>query len=249
MAFGLLERMLTVQMTLDDFLRAIKRHSLDDYDDQGDSRDVRRTMEDQMGLESPQKRRCAPFALEVHPTRSRSTRAGQNSPLHHWVNFVEAAIPHEPTFIENLSGDGTVKSEDLGGGNDIFSIGKDLGGCGGGISAIGGDLGDSGVAARGENLSSGGSDFFASGGDFGDIGITARGEDLGGDGVSTIGRDLGYSVGAARDFGGGGVSTIGGDLGNGGGAARGENLADCGSDFFAAGGDISAVVLLLGVRT
>ncbi|PHT45895.1 putative plastid-lipid-associated protein 12, chloroplastic, partial [Capsicum baccatum] len=47
--------------------------------------------------------------------------------------------------------------------------------CGGGVSAIGGDLGDGGVAARGENLGGAGSDFFSSGGDFGNVGIAARG--------------------------------------------------------------------------
>ncbi|KAF3616767.1 hypothetical protein FXO37_34959 [Capsicum annuum] len=40
-ASELLERMVMGQVTLDDFLRAVKRHPLDDYDDQGDSRDIR----------------------------------------------------------------------------------------------------------------------------------------------------------------------------------------------------------------
>ncbi|KAF3643633.1 hypothetical protein FXO37_21891 [Capsicum annuum] len=80
-------------------------------------------------------------------------------------DFVEAAIPLEPTFTKNLSGDGTVaRGEDLGSGDDISSISKHLGGCGGDVSAIGEDLGDGGVAARGENLGGSGSDFFASGG-------------------------------------------------------------------------------------
>ena len=40
MTSRLLERMLTGQLILYDFLRAIKRHSLDDYDDKGDSRNI-----------------------------------------------------------------------------------------------------------------------------------------------------------------------------------------------------------------
>ncbi|PHT45274.1 Actin, muscle 2/4/4A [Capsicum baccatum] len=44
MAFRLLERMLMGQVTLDDFLTAIKRHPLDDYDDQGGSRDLHELM-------------------------------------------------------------------------------------------------------------------------------------------------------------------------------------------------------------
>ncbi|XP_047249946.1 PE-PGRS family protein PE_PGRS16-like [Capsicum annuum] len=131
-------------------------------------------------------------------------------------DFVKAEIPHEPTFIKNLSGCGTTdRGENLGGGDDVSSIGKDLGGCGGGVFAISRGLGDGSVAARGENLGGGSSDFFASSGDFGDVGVAATSEDLGG----------------------GGVSTIGGDLGNGGGVARDQYLAGCGSDFFAAGGD------------
>ncbi|KAM3339749.1 hypothetical protein P3S68_029618 [Capsicum galapagoense] len=73
-------------------------------------------------------------------------------------NFIEAAIPHEPTFSENLSGGGTARSEDLGGGDDVSSIGvaargEDLGGSGGG-GARSDDLG--GVndnSATGEDLS------------------------------------------------------------------------------------------------
>ncbi|KAF3670586.1 putative transcription factor-like [Capsicum annuum] len=123
-------------------------------------------------------------------------------------DFVEAAIPHEPTFTKHLSGCGTVdRGEDLGGGDDVSSIGKDLGGYCGGVFAISGGLGDGGIAARDENLGGGGGNFFANSGDFGDIGVSARGEDLGG----------------------GGVSTIGGDLNNGGAAARAQYLADCGS--------------------
>ncbi|PHU04636.1 Phosphatidylinositol/phosphatidylcholine transfer protein SFH8 [Capsicum chinense] len=64
MASELLERMLTGQETLDDFLMAIKGRPLDDYDDQGGSRDIREAKGRQTGLESPQKRTCAPSALE-----------------------------------------------------------------------------------------------------------------------------------------------------------------------------------------
>lgn len=43
----LLERMLTGQVTLDNFLMAIIRHPSDDYDDQSGSRDVREVKERQ----------------------------------------------------------------------------------------------------------------------------------------------------------------------------------------------------------
>ncbi|XP_047267991.1 uncharacterized protein LOC107867916 isoform X2 [Capsicum annuum] len=67
MAFGLLERMLTGQMTLEDFLRAIERRPLDDYDDQGDSRDVREANGRPNGVRKPSKEEMAPSALEGVP--------------------------------------------------------------------------------------------------------------------------------------------------------------------------------------
>ncbi|KAF3620308.1 hypothetical protein FXO37_33318 [Capsicum annuum] len=85
MASELLDEMLTGQETLDGFLMVIKRRPLDDYDDQGGSRDVGdRPREGKTEPESPRKRTCAPSALEVCPTRSRSARVGQNNPLYSW---------------------------------------------------------------------------------------------------------------------------------------------------------------------
>ncbi|KAF3657962.1 DUF21 domain-containing protein [Capsicum annuum] len=55
MAFGLLERMLTGQIILEDFLRDMERCPLDDYDDKGDSRDVREANGKQNEARNPPK--------------------------------------------------------------------------------------------------------------------------------------------------------------------------------------------------
>lgn len=66
-ASELLKRMLTGQKTLDDFLMAIKEHPLDDYDDQGGSRDVREAKGRKNGAKKPPKEDMCPIRFGGAP--------------------------------------------------------------------------------------------------------------------------------------------------------------------------------------
>ncbi|KAF3648946.1 hypothetical protein FXO38_17933 [Capsicum annuum] len=140
------------------------------------------------------------------------------------------------------------RGEDLGDGDGISSIGENLDGYGGGVSAIGGDLGYTNVAARGENLGGCGNGISATGGDLNDDGVAARGENLGGGGDSAKSDDLGVVNGVSTtreelDVVDGDVSTTGEDLGDGSIATKSETLSgDSGSASSENLGSVSASI-------
>ncbi|KAF3648013.1 putative methyltransferase PMT21 [Capsicum annuum] len=140
------------------------------------------------------------------------------------------------------------RGEDLGDGDGISSIGENLDGYGGGVSAIGGDLSYTNVAARGENLGGCGNGISATGGDLNDDGVAARGENLGGGGDSAKSDDLGVVNGVSTtreelDGVDGDVSTTGEDLGDGSIATRSETLSgDSGSSSSENLGSVSASI-------